>query len=204
VKLTLVGDLSITVTAHVAVLPFRVVIVIIAVPTALAVIMPLLPSAGVKSLPTEATAVSLLVNVTVPVAVSGDTSHSSWNVSPMPSGFDGVCVNLTLVGNVGSTTVTVHVAVFPPIDAVITAVPAALAVIIPFVPSAGVRPLVTVATAVLLLVNDTTPSASEGVITQSRMYVSPMLRESAVGETVIPVGCIASQTAYSVTLEFAV
>jgi hypothetical protein len=72
----------------------------------------------------------------------------------------------------------------------------------PFVPSAGVRPLVTVATAVLLLVKETIPVASEGVTVQSSMYVAPMPSESDVGETVILVGCIASQTAYSVALAF--
>jgi hypothetical protein len=126
---------SITVTVQVAVLPpSAVVTMMIAVPAATAVTIPLLF--------TVATPVLLLLQVTfLFVALAGNTDAMRVDVPPM---FKPRVLRFKLTPVTGAVTVTVLLAVLPPswVDTVMVAFPP---------PTAVTTPLLTVATLVLLL-----------------------------------------------------
>ena len=168
---------GVTVTVTLAVKPFVVVAVMVAVPTDTAVTIPAFDTVAMPLL--------LLCHVTLrSVALAGVTTAVRFSVSPM----FWVSVSGETVTSVGSTsavaTVMVAVAVRPfDVVAVIVAVPAATAVTTPAFD--------TVATPLLLLCQVTLRSvAFAGVTLATRFSVAPMLRETTEGETVTSVGKI--------------
>ena len=177
---------TVTVTSHVAVLPFAVVTVMVAVPAPTAVI---LPFSAVATFASEVLQVRVLS-----VVSSGATVAIKVSLSPLRR----VSVPLfSVTPEARTVTVTSHVAVLPlAVVTVIVAVPAPTAVILPFV---------TVATFSLEEAQERVLSVvSSGSIVAIKVSFSPLRRDSVPLFSVTPEARTVTVTSHVAVLPLAV